>query len=213
MDLSTPYLKLFLGARSFESWETDLLADRMNVSHLLNKETKERYFLTRRNVKAMSFGNKILFGVRYYESLTEGQRLAVCAHEFGHILRGGGHLTKMRVVAPALTISLLLAIVSKAIMSSPLLLECAFAFGFLTAFSVLSRLNSKQFIAQELGCDMLAASFVDGKALISAIQTAESTRKGMGKRSFFPTRTTGHPMIQQRVDAIMAAMGRATTIH
>ncbi len=209
MDIGTVYVKLFLGAKSFESSEIDSLAERMKVSQFLGKRT-ERYFLTRSNVKALSLGNKLLFGVRYYESLAEGQRLAVSAHEFGHILRGDGNFTKMRVLAPALTISLLLAVLSYAITSSPLLLECMFAFGFLAIFSALSRLNSKDFIAQELGCDMLAASFVDGEALISAIQAAESMRKGKGKRRFFQLGTTSHPIIQQRVEAILSVIGRVS---
>ncbi len=90
MDTGSLYLRLFFGAKPFESPGLDTLAGRMNALHLLSRDPRERYYMTRARVPAVSLGNKVLFGARYYERLTESQRLAAGAHEFAHILGKDG---------------------------------------------------------------------------------------------------------------------------
>jgi peptidase M48-like protein len=204
VEAGTLYLRLFLGAKSFESSELDSLAEKMNVSGFLSSNSDERYFLTKANMAALSLGNKLLFGANYYLALTDKQRLAVAAHEFSHVLGKDGEHRRKRVVAPAALVAVLLAALTLLATGSVLLVECALAVGFLVPLPLLSAAYAKQYHTQEMRSDRLAASFVDGEALVGAIQAAESMVNLRTKRTFTQKiRVRRHPSTKSRVDAIL----------
>jgi Zn-dependent protease with chaperone function len=226
MDAGTFYMRVFMGARPFESSEMDSLAEKMNVRPLMSKDTKERYFLTKsKRVAALSLGNKVLFGSRYYRSLTDAQRLAVAAHEFGHVLAKDSEDRRRRVVTPSILVAALASVSSVAFTRSALLLECILAISFLASVMLFSAAYAGQYHEQEMRSDRMAATFVDGESLVEAIQVAESfmatARKRRGIRggrsgagdSSTSSRSGGdghsyrrgrHPAAQLRVEAIRA---------
>lgn len=203
MDAGGVYLRVFLGARAFKSSELDLLAESMRVSSHLSCNPGERYFLTKTNIAALSLGNKLLFGSRYYSSLTEGQRLAVAAHEFGHVLEDGGERMR-RLVVPAVAISVLFALAVVVGTGSTIALMFASLLGFTGAVAALSTIDSDHYLKHEMSCDRLAASFADGEALVQAIHVAESLRNAKTNRlASFWRRVGTNPSTKLRVDAIL----------
>jgi len=209
VDAGTLYLRFFLGAKPFRSSELDSLAERMSVSSLLSVNAGERYFLTRaKNAVAICVGSKILFGERYYSSLTEGQRLAVAAHEFGHVL-GDAAERRKRLAVPVVAVSTLTALAVFLGTGSAIALMCATALGFVTAAVARSSLGSEHYIKHEISCDRLATSFVDEGALVEAIHVAESLRGARPRRIASVWKRVGtSPSTKLRVDAIMSRKGR-----
>jgi hypothetical protein len=198
LDAGTLYLRIFLGAKPFKSAQMDSLAERMDVSGLMSTRSDERYFLTNSNMAAISLGNKLLFGARYYGSLTERQRLAVAAHEFAHVLGKDGAHRRNRVVLPAAVVSALLGTAGFAITNSLLALECILACTFVLSAVLFSSAYSGHYSDQELRSDDVAATFVDGESLVEALTAAESM---VAKK----VRTAGggkHPATPKRVEAI-----------
>jgi len=200
-------MKVFLGAKAFESPELDSLAESMSVSDLLSSNAEERYFLTKTNVAALSFGNKLLFGARYYSNLTEGQRLAVAAHEFGHVLADGGE-RRERLVVPLVAVSTLLALVVFLGTGSTIALTGASVLGLLAALVARSSAGSGRYLRREMSCDKLATSFADGDALVQAIHLAESLRSASRSRlASFWRRVRSDPSTKLRIDAILSYEG------
>jgi Zn-dependent protease with chaperone function len=224
MDAGTFYMRVFMGAEPFESSEMDSLAEKMKVRPLMSKDTKERYFLTKsRRVAALSLGNKVLFGSRYYRSLTDAQRLAVAAHEFGHVLARDSEDRRRRVVTPSILVAALSSVSSVAVTRSALLLECVLAISFLASVMLFSAAYADHYHEQEMRSDRMAATFVDGEALVEAIQAAESfmatTRRGIrgGGREASDSSASGHsrhsrhPPAQLRVEAIRSEDAHRST--
>jgi len=202
MEPGSIYLRIFLGAKPFQSLELDSLAESMGVSELLSSNPRERYFVTKTNMSALSFGNKLLFGARYYSDLTHSQRRAVAAHEFGHVLGDSGE-RRRRLVAPSIAVSVLFSLAVLVGTGSVLALMFALLLGFVGAVAVLSTLDSDHYLKHEMSCDKLAASFVDGEALVQAIHVAESLRHASKNRFASLWRRLGtDPSIKLRVDAI-----------
>jgi Zn-dependent protease with chaperone function len=206
VDAGTLYLRFFLGARAFRSSELDSLAERMNVSGILKGDAGERYFLTKTNAAAICVGGKILFGEGYYSRLTEGQRLAVAAHEFGHVLGDDSEMRK-RLLAPAAAVSMLLALAVSLGTGSIVALACAAALGIATAAALWSSLDSERYLRHEMSCDRLAASFVDKEALVEAIQAAESLRGARKGRIASVWKRVGASPSNLRVEAILSGKG------
>ncbi len=203
VDAGGLYLRVFLGATAFKSSELDSLAESMSVSGRLSSDTGERYFLTKTNVAALSFGNKLLFGARYYSSLTDSQRRAVAAHEFGHVLGDGGE-RRRRLVAPAVVVSVLLAFAVFVGTGSAVPLIFSLVLAFVGAIAVLTTVDSERYLRHEMSCDKLAVSFVDGEALVQAIRAAESLQNSKRKRrTSFWGRVGTNPSTRLRVDAIL----------
>jgi Zn-dependent protease with chaperone function len=205
MDSASLYLRLFLRAEPFESAELDSLAGRMDALRLLSSNRRERYFRTHVGVAAMSFGNKVVFGARYYDKLTASQREAVGAHEFAHMLGGDYRDKRRRVVLPSLAVPLILSVGSFLAARSALVAELAFVAWFLFCFVLLSRRNAMKFREQELRCDSVAASFVEGQQLIDAIRICESMSRPRGGRRA-GANAGAHPTLDQRIESI----GRVT---
>jgi len=208
MDAGTLYLRFFLGAKAFRSSELDSLAERMSVSDHLSANAGERYFLTKaKNAAALSVGSKILFGERYYSSLTDGQRLALAAHEFGHVLGDGGERRK-RVAVPLVAVSMLMSLTVFLGTGSAIALMCATALAFVAAAVARSTLGSAHYLKHEMSCDRLATSFVDEEALVKAIHVAESLRGSTPRRLSSVWKRVGtSPSTKLRVDAILSRKG------
>ena len=208
MDAGTLYLRFFMGAKPFRSAELDLLAERMSVSGHLSADPGERYFLTKaKNAAALCVGSKILFGERYYSSLTEGQRLAVAAHEFGHVL-GDGAVRRKRLAVPFVAVSTLMALAVFLGTGSAVALVCATAIGLVTASVARSSSGSEHYLRHEMSCDRLATSFVDEKALVGAIRVAESLRGSRPRRiATLWKRVGASPHTKLRVEAILSRKG------
>jgi hypothetical protein len=203
VDAGALYLRVFLGGRAFKSSELDSLAESMSVSSHLSSNGGERYFLTKTNIAALTFGNKLLFGARYYSSLTDSQRRAVAAHEFGHVLGDGGERMR-RLVAPAVAVSVLFALAVVVGTGSTVALMFALVLGFIGAVAVLSTADSDHYLKHEMSCDKLAASFADGEALVQAIHVAESLRNASTNRlASFWKRVGTNPSTKLRIDAIL----------
>jgi hypothetical protein len=203
VDAGTLYLRVFLGARAFKSSELDSLAESMNVSGHLSSNAEERYFLTETNIAALSLGNKLLFGARYYSNLTDSQRRAVAAHEFGHVLGDGGE-RRRRLMAPVIAVSVLLALAVCVGTGSVLALMFASALGVVGAVAVLSTADSDHYLKHEMSCDKLATSFVDGEALVRAIHVAQSLQNERANRFASLWKRVGtNPSTKLRVDAIL----------
>jgi Zn-dependent protease with chaperone function len=211
VDPGSLYLKIFLGARSFKSSQLDSLANTMSVTGRLSSNSNDRYFVTKANVAAFSFGNKLLFGAGYYDSLTESQRLAVAAHEFGHVLWDSGEVRK-RLVAPAAVVSLLLSILAFMGTGSMVALMFVAVLGFVAAAAFLSSLDSDHYLRHEMSCDKLASEFVNGKSLVEAIHVAESLQRATPKLMASLWKRVGakaNESTKMRIDAILAPKGPA----
>jgi len=196
-----------MGAKPFRSSELDSLAESMGVSDRLSGDDGERYFLTKSNVSALSLGNKILFGAGYYSTLTESQRLAVAAHEFGHVL-GDGAVRRKRLVAPVVAVPALLALAVFLGTGSIFALISASVLGLSTAVALRSSSDPEHYLKHEMNCDRLAASFVDEESLVEAIHVAES-RRGARRKLIAPVwkRAGPSPSTKLRVDAILSRRG------
>lgn len=203
MDAGGLYLRVFLGGRSFKSSELDSLAKSMGVSDRMSRDSKERYFMTKAKVPAFTFGNKLLFGAGYYQTLTESQRLAVAAHEFGHVLGDSGEVRK-RLVAPAAAVSVLLGVLVSLAMGSLAALTIVSVSGFIAAVAILSSIDSDHYLRHEMSCDKLAASFADGEALVEAIHVAESLQRAGTNKMVSWRRVGTSPSTKLRIDAILA---------
>jgi Zn-dependent protease with chaperone function len=211
VDPGSLYLNVFMGARSFKAPKLDSLADTMGATARLSSNSGDRYFVTKANVAAFSFGNKLLFGSNYYESLSEKQRLAVAAHEFGHVLGDAGQRRK-RLVAPAAVVSLLLSILAFMGTGSMLALAFAAVLGFIAAAAILSSFDSEHYLRHEMSCDRLAASFVNGEALVEAIHVAESLQRASPKLMASLWKRVGakpNESTRLRIEAILALKGPA----
>ncbi len=212
VDVSSLYLRVFLGAKSFESPELDQLAGRMDALRLLDGDNQERYFRTKASVAAMSLGNKMLFGARYYDRLDESQRLAVGAHEFAHMLTGDHYHVGRRVSIPSLAATLLLTLGALLATGSMLLAEFVLVAGFLSIFYILSRRDAQLSQEEERRCDRMALSFVDGLDLIAAIEMGGRLGGRRSERS--PPQAAGvrsSPNLEERIEMIGKALaGRAS---
>lgn len=70
--------------------------------------------------------------------------------------------------------------------------------------------DSERYLKHEMGCDRLAASFVDKEALVETIHVAESPRGASRRRIASVWKHVGtRPYTKLRVDAILNHKGAA----
>jgi Zn-dependent protease with chaperone function len=86
--------KLFGKVEAFENREFDMLAEKMLVTKQLRKK-KPYVFSSRVWLNAKATRNHVEFSKELYKNLTDKERLAIAAHEFGHI-RERHHLIKFK---------------------------------------------------------------------------------------------------------------------
>jgi Zn-dependent protease with chaperone function len=171
MDLTSLYLRTFFGARAFASSELDALAQRMGVLGRLSPDRNDRYFVVgAERVAAANMGNKVVFGRRYYDSLNDEQRLAVGAHEFAHLLSDNNE--RLKIATSSLAASVIVALFAFISLHSVLLAEIAFLGSFLPLMGILTSRDSRRNMNEELECDRVAVTYVNGPAMISSIRMA-----------------------------------------
>ena len=202
MNLGSLYLLAFFGAKPFDSADLDSLAQRMGVLKLMSPNTRERYFITSANgFTAAALGNKVVFGRPYYERLSDEERLAVSAHEFGHILDRDN--CRRKIASKTLLVSLALTVATFLAFHSVLLTESVFCLAFLGLMRILSSRDVERSRLQELKCDSAAASMVGVEPTITSIRLADSMlARRSGLRLF--SRSSTDPSVEERTDAIMA---------
>ena len=173
MDLVSVYLRVFFGAKPFASDELDSLALRMGLLDQLSADPGERYFIINgKSVTAANVGNRIVFGSRYYGSLTGDQRLAVGAHEFGHSLFH--RKERLMIALSSVSSSLLTAAAGFLATRSLLASELFFLCSFFLVIGVLSSREARNGLKDEVQCDGLAVSFVGPEPMIASIRLAET---------------------------------------
>jgi Zn-dependent protease with chaperone function len=211
MDLTSLYLRTFLGAKPFVSSELDSLAEKMGVSQLLSRDRRDRYFITTaKGVSAASLGKKIVFGRRYYERLAGDERLAVSAHEMAHLRDDDNE--RVRIVLSSLGLSLLSTLIAFVALDSVLLTECVFCVSFLSLISIFTARDAEESKLREIRCDNVAVSFVGWEAMASSIRLAQSmllAQKTEGRGYLWSGKRrkktkSPDPTIEERMSAIIA---------
>jgi Zn-dependent protease with chaperone function len=197
-------LRTFFGAKPFDSSELDSLAERMGVMPSLGRNPRDRYFTTgARDVTAATLGSKVVFGKSYFERLSDDERLAVCAHEFSHIMDHDNERSK--IASSSLGVSLILVTAAFLGSHSVLLAESVFCVSFLGLAGILSSRDAERSRLQELRCDNVAASFVGGGPMIASIRLADSMLIQKSRRSLLRrSRRNQSPTVDERASAIMA---------
>ena len=199
---------------AFDSPELDALADRMGASRFLWSDVHRRYFKTQKGILASTTGRAVRFGAVLYEMMTPEQRLAVAGHEFVHVrerdpLHNFVYLRLPPLVVwaavwiwaffqpdPWFEILILLLYTPVAVFYGPFWLKL---------------LAAKHFREVELRCDSVAAQYIDGEALISALQLSDSmfnppsvknTRRYRNLSKLYPT-------LEERAEAIRRSTAAA----
>ena len=106
------------------------------------------------------------------------------------------------IVAPAAPVALSASAGYLLMMRSVLLLECVLAGSFLLSSMLFSKACSRDHQKQEMRSDELAASFVDGGALVEAIHAAETLVERDETRRRLRVGIGRHPATELRVNAI-----------
>ena len=186
MSVGALSLRLRFAARPFESSELDSLVSRMSVLEKMSTNPKDRWFIGRGSA-AYSSKTRVIFGRRFYERLTEAQRLAVAAHELVHIREGDAGYAERHVTIPALVCWLGPFLVSLALWRIFFVAAILGLVGLeLCLFSSIYSIRGWR-RAAELRCDVVAASFVDGQDLIAALRILDAfispaQRRGLSYR-------------------------------
>jgi Zn-dependent protease with chaperone function len=200
----------------FDSPQLDELAERMGVLRRLNK--KQRYFFSRRDYSAFSFPGGIAFGKWYWDSLDDGERMAIAAHEFSHIRSNDGVRRFLRIALPSLvvTLAIMIAVSSELPYSaSAAVLEGAgvgigTVLVFALSFTLLSLINAPWRRRTELDCDADAAKYANGEDLIRALSFWESAISEKARKTMrYRILSRYYPTLAQRTERIRATIGKS----
>jgi Zn-dependent protease with chaperone function len=209
----------------FESADFDSLASQMEVLPRLSPNRLQRWYKARLGgALAVSRKDKVFFDFGAFEKLTEPQRLAVAAHELAHIREGDYSYTRSRIVVPTLVVAAVVFMISLWLVYSRTpryivesdpdglvivpLIPSALAFWLFGMFFRLLQGSWRR--KAELRCDVLAATYCDGNALIEALRYQETLLTPKQKRSLrrrIASRLQPYPSQQEREEAIREVMG------
>jgi Zn-dependent protease with chaperone function len=192
IDISSAYIRVFLRGRPFESPEFDLLAERMNAASLLERNPKRRYYKTNDILLAMSLGNKVLFAKEFHDSLSADQKLAILAHEFGHI-RDGDNRNRAREALRLGLLALAILPVVYLMTGSLVLGSVSSSIAFLSTLELARIMSRGRHEEMETRCDKVAVTYVGPGPLEGSLALAE-TFLVRGKRRMSETGAKGvHP--------------------
>ena len=211
-----------LKAKPFQSETLDKLAEKMQASKILKNGELERYYkapsLQRRSTV---YNDRVFFDTEYYNMLSSIEITAVAAHEFSHIKNNHYFRRFARVMCPPLIIGL--AIIGTLLANSELVNSTPFFHSLLgnliliTLFiSPLSLLivsvyiNAKWLRQLETDCDLSAAKFVNGEAMISALNKLKKLESKEEKISDLPFAPKLYPTIEKRINDIRVAMNKTS---
>ena len=198
-----------------ESEALDNLASTMHVTKVLKKNKLDRYYKTRTVRGGLCFLDRLFFDMVYFEKLLPDEVLAVGAHEFTHLNQKHGRKRFKRMFAPALiagtAIGLLVFLNFELFNSVNFFNEGKIMFSltvsvFSLLFASIAGLygSAKWLRQQETECDLSAVKFVNGEAMISALNKLNQLRPRKITRlellllPFYPT-------LEQRTNDIRAA--------
>ncbi len=102
-----------------------------------------------------------------------------------------------------MAVSAAISVVALLLTGSLLLAECVTLVGLLGSLFLAFRLNAEPFQEQEMRCDALAASFIQGRELIEAIRIGESMG-GPRSRRGAPAKASARaqPAIRGRIESL-----------
>ena len=204
----------------FDSPQLDELAERMGVLNRLNK--KQRYFFSRRAYSAFSFPGGIAFGKWYWNSLDDGERTAIAAHEFSHIKSNDGIRRFLRIALPSLviTLAIMVAISSALPYSTSVFLLEGVGVGigtvlvFVLSYTLLALVNAPWRRRTELNCDADAAKYANGEDLIRALTLWESAISEKGRKTMrYRIVSRYYPTLAQRAETIRVTTGQHREFH
>jgi len=206
---SSLYLRSrIFGRVAFASPEFDRLAERMGSLTYLDPDTRKRYYKIDRMKGAASYKRRVYFGARLFESLTEGERLALAAHEFSHLRNRDGRYRYWRITAPIELI--LLASVGLAFYQGSQAVWLALLLSFplwgyaLRAALMLS--HAKALKAQELRCDQEAVKYTKAQDLLEGLKKSRAFMTPRELRSWgFKIASRTYPSDEERYQAIIKA--------
>jgi len=170
----------------------------------------------------ISYPDGLIFNSMYYNMLLPDEVLAVCAHEFSHIVKKHVRTRFPRTVLPALIVAVLvgflIAFNSFLISGIPLLsfVDKGFSvllislFSFLLVLFACFHLNAKWLRQQETECDLNALDYGYGEAMKSALAKLRP-RKISGWASIISKlMPQTHPTLEQRIQDIQTALENKT---
>lgn len=218
MGLLSAFSVKLLKAQPFESEGLDKLAENMKATPILRKDKFRRYYKSSvLPVCCLAFSDALVFNSMFYEMLLPDEVLAVGAHEFNHIAKK--HILKRlpRTVLPALALSIVIGYLTSANstvindiqlfinFNRGLLIASTTVLSFLAFLIASFYVNSKWLTKQETECDLNAAEFVNGNAVMSALaKTPHKVSSQESKLSKLLPHT--HPSIEQRINDVQAVI-------
>lgn len=218
MGILSAVMVRLIRAQPFESEALDKLAETMKATPILKRDKLHRYYKSSvLPICCLAYSDALVFNSMYYEMLLPDEVLAVAAHEFNHIAKK--HIIKRlpRTVLPALALSIVIGylsfinpsliniIQSFTNFSRGLLIASTTALSFLVFLIASFYVNAKWLGKQETECDLNAAKYVNGAAVVTALaKIPHKTSSQESKLSKLLPQT--HPSIEQRINDVQAAM-------
>jgi hypothetical protein len=203
MGLISSIMVRLLRAQPFEMQALDTLAESMKAISILKKDRFRRYYRSSiLPIPCLAYPDALVFNSNYYQTLSPDEVLAIGAHEFNHIAKR--HIAKRlpRTVLPAAVLAIVIGYLFFVTSTSFLIVASATALFFFFFLIGSYYVNAKWFRKQETESDLSAVEFVNGGAMISAL-----ARLSPQKTSWlFKLMPHTHPVIQQRIQDIQAAM-------
>jgi len=158
--------------------------------------------------------NRIIFGLTLYEKLSEVQRVAVAAHELVHVKEGDYSYALKHIALPSYL--LFVGILISSIWAGRLFLLVVLLalFVWVACQTSLMQIHASWRREAELRCDVIAASFIDGRDLIEALRIQSSLVTPKQRRSWgyrFASRM--YPSQVEREEAILRVVeGQGTRV-
>lgn len=206
------YIRFSRRLEPFESPQLDELARRMGVLSRLNR--KQRYFLSRRTYSAFSFPGGVAFGSWYWNSLEDGERMAIAAHEFSHIRSNDMIRRFWRIAVPSLVVTLVIMLaVSSMLVYGPSIaifalpgLALGTVLTFVCSFMILGSINAGWRRSMEMRCDIDASKYANGEDLIHTLSLWEGAISEKVKKTIrYRILSRFYPTLAERTQAIRAA--------
>jgi Peptidase family M48 len=191
-----------LRAQPFEMQALDTIAERMKATSILKKDKFHRYYKSSiLPIPCLAYSDALVFNSNYYQMLTPDEVLAVGAHEFNHIAKK--HIAKRlpRTVLPAAVLTAVIGYLFFINSASFLLFASVVVLSFFFFLFGSYYVNAKWFRKQETESDLSAVEFVNGAAMISALERLRPQKISW----LFKLMPHTHPTIEQRIHDVQEA--------
>ncbi len=197
----------------FDSTVFDALADEMGASAYLPTNRHKRYFSVKGLQGAATVRKKVYIDRDLLGQLSEGQSLAIVAHEFIHLRSRDGryrfrHLT-LPIYLAILAFLFLPGVIARFTRIPPVfgsvwvLLLITLGVWIYGLWVLLVVTNAKTFRNQETRCDLEALQFVTGEDLIAALAKADSMTTSKERRRWrYRILSRTYPPLEERFHKI-----------